>query len=187
MTQYPQETPPLPEYGPPQEPPKPKHTIRTVILVLVGLVVLGAVAVVVVRRDDIASIGKPKEVTVTGTMTVEAGEGSGANVGNACLTEGGYADIRTGTQVTVKDAGGKVIAIGSLGPGTVRAAQTLPKFNAEKGVVEDVSQAVKCGFEFSVAGVPGGESFYSVEVAHRGDVRFSSADIGSPLEMSLGS
>jgi hypothetical protein len=41
-------------------------------------------------------------------------------------------------------------------------------------------------FGFSADDVPSGRSFYTVEVAHRGEVKYSKADAAKPLELTLG-
>lgn len=38
----------------------------------------------------------PTAFKVTGTVTVEAGDGSDPNMGKSCITDGGYSDISTG-------------------------------------------------------------------------------------------
>ncbi|MFI9817563.1 hypothetical protein [Saccharothrix variisporea] len=69
-----------------------------------------------------------------------------------CKGDGGYSDIFDGTAVTVYDAAGKVLALGKL--------ENSKFINGD------------CEFTFTVAGVPDGEQFYQVEVAHRGKVSF---------------
>jgi hypothetical protein len=128
----------------------------------------------------------PTEFKITGTVTVDAGDASDGTMGGDCLTEGGYSDIATGAQVTVKDETGKVIALGSLEAGRTSDVQTLPKFNPETAIIEDVPQATKCVFGFTVPSVPEGESFYSIEVAHRGELRYDRSNLATSLALSLG-
>jgi hypothetical protein len=71
-------------------------------------------------------------------------------------TGGGFDDIRTGTQVTVSDAGGKVIGTTSLTGGTMDA----------KG----------CHFTFAVPSIPKSD-FYKVEVSHRGALSYSYSEL----------
>jgi hypothetical protein len=105
----------------------------------------------------------PAVFTIHGSITI-AGLWNGP--GEVCRTSGGYDDIKAGTQVTVTDAAGKVIALGDLDAG--------------------VSSKTGCEFDFSVTGVPDGSDFYSVEVAHRGELRYTRADLNSPLSLTLG-
>lgn len=89
----------------------------------------------------------PKTFTLTGTLTVPGEVKSGA-----CITKAGYDDIGLGTGVTVYDASGKVLAVGTIGNGR------------ESGF--------RCAFSLTVSGVPRDEGFYQVEVASRGKVAF---------------
>jgi hypothetical protein len=67
-----------------------------------------------------------------------------------CHGAGGYDDIAAGTQVTIKDQAGAIIATGALDGGTW--------FSGTKE---------SCGFHFVVSKVPDA-TFYSIEVSHRG-------------------
>jgi hypothetical protein len=67
-------------------------------------------------------------------------------------TGGGFDDIRTGTQVTVNDASGKVIGTAGLVGGTM--------------------DATGCHFSFAVPSIPKSD-FYKVEVSHRGALTYS--------------
>jgi hypothetical protein len=154
------------------QPPKSNHKVRNALIVVIGVVVLAVVAIGIA-----AAGGSPPEATppppstfdVSGTFTVKAALGS---------TDGGYTDIAPGTQVTVKDASGKVLALGNLGPG-----YTSELFGGETAVA---GTAYKCGFDFSVSNIPEGQAFYAIEVAHRGDVRYARANLNVPLVLTLG-
>ena len=76
----------------------------------------------------------------------------------SCTGEGGFDDIREGTQVTVKDGGGAIIGTGRLGAG-IRPGQ--------KG-----NTLLVCVFEFSVP-VPAELPFYTIEIADRGELTYS--------------
>ncbi|MFJ2733449.1 hypothetical protein [Streptomyces sp. NPDC087317] len=82
-----------------------------------------------------------------GTLTV-AGVGAGLDSGELCSGTGGYSDIDFGTQVTITDAAGTLVAVGSLGLGQ----------KTEQG----------CEFPFTVDDITPGSKFYTVEVSHRG-------------------
>ncbi|MFI9615370.1 hypothetical protein ACIHCM_27455 [Streptomyces sp. NPDC052023] len=82
-----------------------------------------------------------------GTLTV-AELGPGLDPGELCSGTGGYSDIDFGTQVTVTDAVGTLVAMGSLGFGE----------KTEQG----------CQFPFTVDDITPGSKFYTVEVSHRG-------------------
>lgn len=82
----------------------------------------------------------------------------------------GFADIGGGTQVTVTDAGGKVLAIGTLDNGnatgiTPSDANGLPR-------------AEVCTLSFKVTGITPGVGPYGIEIAHRGVVRYEEGKLG---------
>jgi hypothetical protein len=95
--------------------------------------------------------------------------GTDPSPGGDCYTGGGYDDIQSGAQVTVKDESGTVIALGALDPGHS----------------DDVLSRT-CVFGFVAADVPGGKSFYTVEVAHRGELKYTPEEAARPLELTLG-
>ncbi|MHA6793506.1 hypothetical protein ACVGVM_08310 [Pseudonocardia bannensis] len=80
---------------------------------------------------------------------------------SGCEGSGGYSDITLGTSVTVYDASGTVVGTGHLGRGSA----------AEGG----------CTFPITVLNVPGGSSFYQVEVSHRGRITVQAADARAGL------
>jgi hypothetical protein len=120
-----------------------------------------------------SSSPSPTTFTFSGTVTVEAGSGSEATDGGDCVTDGGYSDISSGAQVTVTDEGGKIVALGNLDPG--HTAEVVGTF------------ASTCVFGFTVRSVPEGVAFYSIEIAHRGALRYTRSDLATPLALSLGS
>lgn len=88
-----------------------------------------------------------------------------------CAGTGGYSDMRAGTQVTVTDPAGTVVAVGQLGVGDRRGDTT----------------GTRCAFPFEVAGVPGGHAFYGVEVSRRGRLQYTEAQVrDAPLALELG-
>lgn len=84
--------------------------------------------------------------------------------GSTCEGTGGYSDIGLGTNVTLKDGDGKLLATGSLGLG--------------KG------GSTRCTFTFTLSGVPE-TPFYTVEVGRRGALSYSLADMKS-FDWTLG-
>lgn len=86
--------------------------------------------------------------------------------GAGCSGSGGYSDISAGTQVAVYSASGDVIGVGALRSGTRTSPST-------------------CVFDVHVPNVPLGESFYQVEVAHRGMITVTAAD-AEYVMLSLG-
>jgi len=127
----------------------------------------------------------PATFEVTGAMTVSpdyaqlwrdaGGAKDAASIeGLECQGGSGYGDIATGSQVTVRDGAGKVVAVGQLAKGVARPVGKDGEFSA-----------ANCSFALTVNGVPKGSAFYSVEVAHRGQVQFAAADIQKPLSLNL--
>jgi hypothetical protein len=163
------------------QPPKSNRKVRNALIVVVGVVVLALVAIGIAAAGGSspeATPPPPSTFDVSGTFTVKAALGSEDVLQGGCFTDGGYTDIAPGTQVTVKDASGKVLALGNLGPG-----YTSELFGGETAVA---GMAYKCGFDFSVSNIPEGQAFYAIEVAHRGDVRYERANLNVPLVLKLG-
>lgn len=98
--------------------------------------------------------GRPATFTLEGEFTLL--EGASEN-GSGCEGTGGYDDISEGTSVTVYGAAGEVIATGHLGES------------------EPVTFGT-CTFDVAVEDVPKGQTFYKVEVSHRGTVQLSSEE-----------
>lgn len=126
---------------------------RTVMLALVPLLVAcsGAPAATPSLTPDAVAVARGA-VDVHATLAL-------ANVGDPCVTRGGYTDIGAGTQVKILDDAGKVLAFGQLGGGKV-------------------TELKRCKFPFQVVDVPTGRKIYGVEVSHRGVVQVNEADLG---------
>jgi hypothetical protein len=75
--------------------------------------------------------------------------------------------VTAGTQVLIRDGGGKLLAPRELGAGTIKA--------------DDSS----CSFALTVAGVPNKKPFCSLEVAHRGANHYTDKRIKEPLTIKL--
>jgi hypothetical protein len=89
-------------------------------------------------------------------------------VGNACEGTGGYADIKVGAEVTIKDEAGKILATSTLSKSEAATTQ-------------------ECDFTFT-ANVEDAK-FYQVEVSHRGAVTYSRDDVarqGWRIGMEIG-
>jgi hypothetical protein len=101
--------------------------------------------------------------TLSGTVAIPIAGGDPASSqpsgSGSCAGDGVLADIHEGTQVVVRDGAGTILQSGSLGPGEI-----VPG-----------SEGESCWFEFEVPDIPGGENFYTVQVAERA-VRIYSAD-----------
>ena len=88
-----------------------------------------------------------------------------------CTRTDPYPDVHTGTQVTVTDESGKVVALDTLGYGG--ADEIFGGY------------ATRCNYSL-VIDVPEGSQFYGIEVAHRGVTRFSRADLDEIVSLTLG-
>ncbi|WP_215789706.1 hypothetical protein [Paractinoplanes bogorensis] len=108
----------------------------------------------------------PKTLTVSGTMALH--DDDLLSYDGGCAGNGGYDDISDGASVTVTDAGGEIVGLGSLTGSTMVSG-------------------TECDFSFTVTGVPAGKGFYGVEVSHRGSVKYAEADLASPVGVTLGS
>ncbi|MBT2480341.1 hypothetical protein [Streptomyces sp. ISL-94] len=91
--------------------------------------------------------GGPDTFSTTGGLILSDRDGY-LSAGTGCEGKGGYKDIGAGTEVTVTDAAGKVVAAGSLGQGEI--------------------VGTACMLRFTVEGIPEGSKLYRVEVSHRG-------------------
>jgi hypothetical protein len=123
----------------------------------------------------------PTSLVVAGALEVPIGSASAARYAEekaqpgapGCGVDDGYDDIRAGAQVTVTDEAGKVIALGVLNGGTL---------SAEDGTIYALA---KCSFPFSVE-VPAGATFYGIEVANRGVVRYEPEALERYLTLTIG-
>ena len=117
---------------------------------------------------------EPHVFDVVGTLDVTQPMSRGVD-GVTCFTGSGYTDIKTGTQVSVTDAAGDVVALGELGYGV--AKDTYPQLPGT-----DV-----CRFDFRIEGIPGKDGdIFGVEVANRGSVNFKAAGKTTPVSLNLG-
>lgn len=119
-----------------------------------------------------ASVGTPTVFRVAGTITVRASNASDDSDGGDCYATDGYDDIRSGAQVTVKDETGTVIALGSVDPGHVLESSSYG--------------AMTCIFGFHAGDVPENKAFYTIEVSHRGELRYTRGDLAQALTLTLG-
>lgn len=89
-----------------------------------------------------------------------------------CAGRGGYNDIKEGLPVTLENGSGEVLAAGELSKGTV-----------------DPNAPSACTYSFDLADVPEDESFYVLQMSHRGPITKSHSDLVADdwtFEISLG-
>lgn len=102
-------------------------------------------------------------ISVTGSLAVKDGFGE---VGEPCETSDGYDDLAVGTQVTVTDEAGTVLAVANLEEGS--------------------STGSTCEFPFTIS-VPPGHKFYGFEVSRRGVIRYTESQVRSgSVSLSIG-
>ena len=118
---------------------------RTLVIGCLGLIVLVVAGVLVVGVCG-------SNNTIHGTLTVQESVGQGS-----CTGTGGYDDIHAGTQVTIRDQSGKLLATGLLDGGTPQGLEA-------------------CVFTFTIDHLPSSD-FYQVEVSHRGEISYSRSDL----------
>ena len=112
------------------------------------------------------SAGPDVDPPIDGSLTI-ASPGDVQVTGSSCRGAGGYSDIQEGSQVTVEDAAGKLIAISTLRAG---------------------SGLLACVFPFSVVKVPN-VAFYKVAVGRRGAVSYSADELRTSswhVDLTLG-
>ena len=93
---------------------------------------------------------------VEGTFQLVDSGYMGVDDGSSCSGSGGYGDIRSGLQVTVRDGSGGLLATSALQPGEV--------------------DLMSCVFEFTLIEVPRSE-YYTFEVGRRGELSYSQRDL----------
>lgn len=109
----------------------------------------------------------PPLVTLRGAVILERPWVS-AKSGDApfsCMGTDSYADIHQGAQAVVTDAAGKTVGLGLLGAGQ----------REERG----------CVFQFEVANVPAGQTFYGVEVPRSGRRQYTASQVASHFELRI--
>ncbi len=144
-------------------PSKPKSNVPVLVMTAAAVVVVGLGAFVAVRelRPDAVK-------TVPLAVTVKLYDYEGLAVsGNSCAGDGGYSDMKVGAQITVRDAAGKIVAVGALD-------------RSQKGKNDS-----HCDLMGTVAAVPD-EELLQVEVSHRGNVTYTRADRASGVVLTLG-
>jgi hypothetical protein len=112
-----------------------------------------------------AAPAQPGTFTAHGTVLLLYRRGTGQS--GECGGETGYHGIGPGTQITVKDESGELVAVGELGTDT------------------RIKQRFFCKFRFRVPNVPSNLASYVVEVAHRGAFTYSRAQLQREIGLTL--
>lgn len=125
------------------------------------------------RRADAAAFkspSTPRMVTVTGSMRLPLAPAW--KRGTACQGGIAYPDVQTGRQMTITDAGGKVLAATELAIGQVVDSAKYPGMSTD------------CELPFQTA-VPAGVGPYGFTIGRHGTTRFDESQLGN-VKMSLG-
>lgn len=161
-------------------PPRDRSTTRLVALAAGGTLVavlVGAVGAYLLLRQDSQPVAAPAVVSTTAVATT--GPATFKVTGEVILPDGysgtttcrgadGYADIKVGAKVTVKDSLASPVGSGVLDVGTVKPA---------KG----------CVFPFAVPNVPTGKGTYEIQISHRLGPRYTEVIITTQnLVLTLG-
>lgn len=159
-------------------------TITTAALMLAACGAAGSPATTSATSSPSPTASSPSTIYVTGYIgapisirsatQLSAGKDSPAIGAEPCATKDGYDDIHEGAQVTVTDENGKVVGLGNL---------------TSAGLWADAPDTLvimsQCRFNFTVA-VPSGATFYRIEVAHRGVVRYTASEVATEVHLTLG-
>lgn len=121
--------------------------------------------------EESASDSSPAPETLTVSGYLDLISGSIYDRGRACTGADGYGDLTEGAQVTVYDASGTKIALGSLEEG-------------DRIVTKGLMNPDPCRFNFTITDVPAEGSIFSIEVTSRGQIDFSK-DEAQSIRMTL--
>ena len=128
-----------------------KPLVLVLVAVAVGVIALvGVAAVAAIFLFSGESTNK-----IGGTFTLIDG---GFSSGKICSGDGGYSDIDFGSNVTVYDGSGKILATGILGIGIG-------------------SSYSRCVFPVEISKKVPTKDFYAIEVTHRGKVAYSKSQL----------
>lgn len=174
---------PLAVDAPAPQRPRRAGLIAAAVAGVVVLMAATGVTVWLLTRPDAAptpaaaapgsSAATLNPVTVAGELVLQRGQFAWQSAADpTCWGLNGFSDLAAGAQVTVTDAGGKVLVVGSL----------------QRGVAEGIAtdgRATTCSLRFELGGVPGGVGPYGVEVAHRGVVRFNEGELVASVTLHV--
>lgn len=147
--------------------PTPKKSNKSLVLVLVAVVVGGVALLGIATVAALSLISGESTNKIGGTFTLID---SGFSSGKVCSGDGGYSDIDFGSNVTVYDGSGKVLATGILGIGIG-------------------SSYSRCVFPVEISEKVPTKDFYAIEVTRRGKVTYSKSQLeeaGWEVSLTLG-
>lgn len=147
-----------------------------VIAAVVAVVLLAVVALTVFKKESHTITGSITLSAFLGDTSIALDDYQNPAKGDECSGLGGYDDMDAGTEVTVKDEDGTLLATGSL----------------QEGKLSDFSEDgafFLCKFSFVIEDVPDAK-FYSIETGTRGEISFSKEEMEKQdweVGLSLGS
>jgi hypothetical protein len=160
---------PLPELMPPSvaaQAPVARQSQRRTWIALGSVIFVAIVAAAAfISFNNSGALSPKHEISGTFALT-DTGE---AFSSSSCAGSGGYSDIRSGTNVVLKDGDGKLLATGSLANPT--------------------GSGSKCMFTYTLKNVPD-SPFYTIEVGSRGDLSYSLEEMRGmawSIDLTLGS
>lgn len=119
----------------------------------------------------------PGTFTVSGTVILSRGQFTWVSSENpTCNGFNGFDDIRGGGQVTVTDASGKTLAVGSISRGNAEGITTE---------TDGTHRAAICPLPFSVLDVPRGVGPYGVKITHRGTLTYTEDQLIASLTLEF--
>jgi hypothetical protein len=139
------------------------------VVIALGAAGFGATRLIGQDAPAPAASPTPAVLSVHGSLLLADSTGVLNLDGYHCQGMRGYDDIRQGAAVTITDASGTTIGLGSL----------------SEGMMESSGLTRKCRFTWQVE-VPKGKGFYGVEISHRGKVAVAEADTWTAMSVSLG-
>jgi hypothetical protein len=140
--------------------------MRTIAAILLVLALAGC--------GGAAQPKPPATITVKGSFYIVGDNSLTAEtpaIGVSCFGYRGYANIKWGAQITISDAAGATVALGTLPEGKLETTGT--------------SSARECVFAFTVPNVPTGKGFYAVSIDGHSK-KYSEADMAYTLTLSVG-
>jgi hypothetical protein len=138
------------------------------------VVAIGATVAVTLAVTKPATAPPPAATfTMRGSIDLQNGLKNIALLqGKSCSGKGGYSDLTAGSEVTVKNTTGQVVATGALATGTLDGSTSTTTFG--------------CALTFEVRDVPDGLSSYSLTVTHRGTQVFPNDQAHGFVRLTIG-
>lgn len=115
----------------------------------------------------------PGTIHVTGDVVLSNASGTAVYADAwGCFGQNDFADVVQAAQIVVTDQVGRVVAVGSLGPGR-------PTFGPDE-------VPTQCTFDLHVDNVPDSATGYTVSLGERGDTTYTLAQLRAGIHLRLG-